>query len=93
VTPIPATELVVTFDDAGGFGAIYDDRLLEYFELIGEPYPQIRRASNVEPGPIGGWVVELADWVPGGNPRTFGVFVTRQAALDFEVAELRRRGL
>jgi hypothetical protein len=85
-------ELIVTFEEDGSFGAIYDDALLEYVQALGTA-PRIRRASAVEPAPTGGWTVELADWVPGEGGRTFVGFPTRQEALDFEVAELRRRGL
>jgi hypothetical protein len=88
--------LTVTFDDDGSYASIYADELLGYYEAMGGA-PLVRRASHVEPGRDGGWTVELASWVPALRPsndeRVFEGFPTRQAALEFEVAELRRRGL
>ncbi len=88
-------ELTITFEDDGTWAGLYADELLDYYAALGGiRADRIRRASNVEPDPVaGGWKVLLQVWVPGEGLREFGPFPTRQEALDFEVAELRRRGL
>jgi hypothetical protein len=60
---------------------IYSDDLRP---LLKEGQQKIRRVSHVEPNPDGQWTADLS---PCGGP-LLGPFVTRQEALDAEVAYL-----
>lgn len=84
---------VMTFD-GDVVRCIYDDALLPALAALGPV--TVTRASHVEPAPGGGWLADMSPSgaqvilaAPDGTP-----FATRQAALDAEVAWLRReRGL
>jgi hypothetical protein len=70
---------------------IYTDDLVD---LLDEGVATIKRVSHVEPSPIpGGGIGWTADMSPVDG-KVLGPFVTRQEALDTEVAWLKReRGL
>jgi hypothetical protein len=68
----------------GNLTAIYDDALVD---LFAEGQVNITRASHVEPTTDGRWTADLA---PAGGP-VLGPFITRQQALDEEVAWLKQK--
>jgi hypothetical protein len=83
------TDFIIDVAPDGRIRAIYDDALAE---LFAQGETTIRRASNVEPHPDGGW---LADMSPSGGPILYGPdgkgFPLRQAALDAERAWLEEK--
>lgn len=76
----------LTIDSEGNGKAIYSDDLADYFAATGA---KITRASSVEPGPDGKWVVDLT--VSGGP--VVGGFKLREDALRFEVDWLEKNYL
>lgn len=75
----------------GQMAFIYTDDLVD---LLDEGVATVKRVSHVEPSPFpGGGIGWTADMSPVDGP-VLGPFVTRQEALDTEVAWLKReRGL
>lgn len=93
-----ADDIVIMVDEQGGLQMVYSDDVAHLFE--GEAEMRTVRASHVEPHLRGGWVADMA---PVGGPALFAdgtcdsavcehhtPFETRGAALEAEVAWLRR---
>lgn len=79
--------ITLTIDENGQGRCIYTDELADYLEETGA---KVRRASNVEPGPDGGWIVDLS---PSGGPANVGPFKLREDALKYEVQWLEKNYL
>ena len=78
--------IALTIDDDGAVRCIYSDELADYFA---ETDAKIARASSVEPGPDGKWIVDLT--VSGGP--VVGGFRLRDDALRYEVDWLKKNYL
>ncbi len=85
-TTAPALHLTVGTD--GTLTFIYADPLAPLLDL-GEA--QVRRVSNVEPAPGGGWAADMAPWGPDGAGVVLGPFALRGDALAAEVEWLEER--
>ena len=67
---------------SGSITAIYDD---VHADLMTKGKAQVRRASNVEPAPQGGWTATMTDGT------VLGPYRLRKDALDAEVAYLESK--
>jgi hypothetical protein len=84
-----ADSLIISVAPDGKITCIYDDALADLFS---QGVATIRRASNVEPHPGGGWI---ADMSPSGGGILYAAdgkgFPLRQQALDAERAWLEAK--
>ena len=76
------SEFTLAIDAEGVATMIYSD---EHADFLRTGKTTVRRVSNVEPAPEGGWT---ADMSPVGGP-VLGPFALRQQALDAEVEYLK----
>lgn len=74
----------LSIDVDGNVRAIYQDEALDIYQAIGDP--QVKRASQVEPHPDGGWQVDLR---PIGGPLGPTSYHTRALALAVEEMWIR----
>jgi hypothetical protein len=72
--------MILTVDPSGALHCLYTEAI----DLSELGALTIRRASHVEPCPLGGWVADMA---PSAGPM-LGPFPTRSAALAAEVTWL-----
>lgn len=76
--------MIVHIDPRGRLTLVYLDRLAE---LLEHGLATVRRASHVEPGPAGGWTVDLS---PSQGP-VLGPYRLRAQALAVEAGWLEAR--
>ena len=75
-------EHTVTIDENGVVTMIYSD---EMRDLMDEGVAEIKRVSNVEPGPDGLWTADML------NGDILGPYKYRQDALDAEIKYLEEK--